>query len=277
MRELPSLFVSHGAPTVAVEPSPARDFLAGLGRSLPRPRAILCMSAHFETDQPTLTSGAHPATIHDFYGFPEELYRLRYPAPGSPELAEEAARLLREAGLVATLDPEAGFDHGTWVPLLLMFPEADIPVVQLSVQPHRDAAHHARIGRALAPLRRRGVLILGSGALTHNLAEVMARLRAGDGAGGPVAWAEAFARWVEDRIRSGDLEGLCRYRELAPEAVRAHPTEEHLFPLHMAAAAGGGRGVKLHESFAYGSLAMTVYAFPGLAVREAAQEAAKVV
>jgi 4,5-DOPA dioxygenase extradiol len=163
MTAIPALFVSHGAPTQVVEPGPAREFLVGLREPVERPRAILCATAHWTTEAPRLGAAAVPETIHDFSGFPEALYRLRYPAPGDPDLAERATGLLREAGLPTDLDRERGLDHGTWPPLLVAWPEADIPVVQLSVQPARDVAHHLAVGRALAPLREDGVLVLGSG------------------------------------------------------------------------------------------------------------------
>ncbi len=260
----PTLFVSHGSPTVALDPTPAHRFLRELGTRLGRPRAIFCVSAHWETARPALTASPRPATLHDFHGFPEALYRLRYPAPGAPELAREVADLLAAAGLAAELDPERGLDHGAWVPLLLIYPQADIPVVQLSLQTALGPAHHRRLGEILAPLRARDVLILGSGALTHDLADVLGRLRAGATATSdpPPAWARAFAGWVRDVLARGDLEALVDYRRKAPGAGRAHPTEEHFLPLLVAAAAGGGRGTCLHESFEYGSLAMSVYAFP---------------
>jgi 4,5-DOPA dioxygenase extradiol len=260
---LPALFVSHGSPTLALDRTRAHEHLRRLGRELPRPRAILAASAHFASDVPTLGAAERPETVHDFHGFPEALDRLRHPAPGDPELAARAADLLREAGFDVRLDPARGLDHGIWVPLLLMDPEADIPVVPLSVQPGRDARHHLAVGRALAPLRREGVLVLGSGAATHNLADALAHLRRGGAAEGtpPPAWATAFTRWLDDTVAAGDTDTLVRWRELAPFAERAHPTDEHLLPFFVAAGAGGGRGRRLFESFEYGSLAMSVWAF----------------
>jgi len=260
---LPALFVSHGSPTLALDRTRAHEHLRRLGRELPRPRAILAASAHFASDVPTLGAAERPETVHDFHGFPEALDRLRHPAPGDPELAARAADLLREAGFDVRLDPARGLDHGIWVPLLLMDPGADIPVVPLSVQPGRDARHHLAVGRALAPLRREGVLVLGSGAATHNLADALAHLRRGGVAEGtpPPAWATAFTRWLDDAVAAGDTDTLVRWRELAPFAERAHPTDEHLLPFFVAAGAGGGRGRRLFESFEYGSLAMSVWAF----------------
>jgi len=260
----PTLFVSHGSPTVAIDRTPAHHFLRALGPRLGKPSAILCVSAHWETEVPALILAPRPPTIHDFYGFPDELYRLRYPAPGSPALAREVAAMLEAAGFEAILDPERGLDHGAWIPLLLMYPAADVPVVQLSVQTDLGPAHHLRLGEVLAPLRERNVLILGSGALTHNLRDALGRMRAGaTSTSEPTPrWALEFAAWVEEVIARGDLEALADYRRRAPHAAYAHPTEEHFLPILVAAAAGGGRGTKLHESFEFGSLAMSVYAFP---------------
>ena len=163
----PSVFVSHGPPTMVVDDVAVRGFLGELGRGLGRPAAVLCVSAHWDTAAPCIGSAARPETIHDFYGFPAELYDLRYPAPGAPELAARTLTLLAEAGIEARLDPGRGLDHGAWEPLMLMYPEADVPVAQLSIQSTAGAAAHLALGRALAPLRRDGVLVLGSGQKTR--------------------------------------------------------------------------------------------------------------
>ena len=267
MSPLPTLFVSHGSPTVAVDPTPAHRFLRSLGRRLPRPRAILCVSAHWETEVAAVTAAARPETIHDFAGFPEALYALRYPAPGDPALAETVVARLGAAGIDARPDPARGLDHGAWIPLLLIFPEADIPVLQLSVQPAAGTDHQLALGRALAPLREEGVLVLGSGAVTHNLADALGRLRAGATATSDPApdWAVAFDGWVAETVERGDLAALAAYRARAPFAATAHPTEEHFLPLLVAAAAGGGRGRRLHGSFEFGSVGMAAFAFPDLA------------
>ncbi|MDH3473724.1 MAG: dioxygenase [Rhodospirillales bacterium] len=256
---LPSVFVSHGAPTLPFEEIPARGFLEGLGRELGRPEAVLCVSAHWETTAPTLSLAAAPETIHDFFGFPEPLYQLRYPAPGAPGLARRAAALLAEAGPGADRGIEfseaRGLDHGAWVPLMLMYPEAEIPVTQLSIQTARGPAAHLALGEALAPLRQEGVLVLGSGGTVHNLRE----WRAGDAT--VPAWAQAFDDWLASRIEAGAADDLVDYRTLGPEGARAHPSEEHYLPLLVAAGAGGGRGRALHRSFAQGGLSMAAYAF----------------
>src|SRR5215207_5313154 len=169
---LPAVFVSHGAPTLAVEEHAAVEFLKRLGGELGKPESILCVSAHWNTEAPTVSGTERPETIHDFGGFPEELYRMRYTAPGAPNLAGRVRELLGEAGLACTVSPARGLDHGAWVPLKLIYPEADVPVTQLSVQPLLGAEHHFLMGRALAPLRQERVLILATGSATHNLSRI---------------------------------------------------------------------------------------------------------
>jgi 4,5-DOPA dioxygenase extradiol len=259
MSSTPAFFVSHGAPTLPLEDSPARHFISRLGAELPPPRAILAISAHWETDRPAVSAAAQPETIHDFQGFPEALYRLRYPAAGSPELAHRVVELLRERGLDADIDPARGLDHGAWTPLLLMYPQAEFPVTQLSIQPHQDAAHHWRIGEALRPLREDGVLILASGSATHNLRE----FRGNTADSEPAAWARAFGEWLAVTLEQGRTEDLLGYRERAPEAVRNHPTDEHLLPLFVAAGAGtpGALPKRIHSSYAYGVIGMDAYRF----------------
>lgn len=256
--ELPSVFVSHGAPTLALDEDDTAMFLRRLGARLGRPRAILCVSAHWTTRVPTASAAERPETIHDFGGFPEEMYRIRYDAPGAPELAARVVGLLAGAGLEAEVSPGRGLDHGAWVPLSLMYPEADIQVTQLSVQPSAGAAAHFRVGRALAPLRREGVLLLASGGAVHNLSGL------GAGRHAP-AWAAQFDEWLERKIEAGDYEELLEYRRLAPHAAQAHPTEEHLLPLFVAMGAGveKPRGRSLHRGWTHGSLSMNAYLFGG--------------
>ncbi len=251
---LPTLFVSHGAPTLILEDRPARAFLKSLGQLLPRPKAIVAVSAHWDTDLPAVSLAYRPDTIHDFYGFPEALYRLRYPAPGAPELAERVARL---AG--AAHDPHRGLDHGAWVPAMLAWPEADIPIFQLSVQPAQSPAHHIALGRSLASLRAEGVLVMGSGSATHNLRALVR----GGGETEPEPWAQEFDDWLAETVEAGDEAALADYRAQAPNAVDAHPTDEHFLPLHVAfgAAGKGARGRALHRSFTLGNLSMASYAF----------------
>lgn len=253
----PAVFISHGSPSLILEHTPARDFLAALGRALGRPKAILCASAHWETDEPTLNHTARPETIHDFFGFPKALYEIRYPAPGAPNVAEAASALLRDAGLGARRDPARGLDHGAWAPLYLMYPDAAIPVAQISVQPRRSAAHHLDVGRALAPLRRDGVLVLASGAATHNLGDFGRYPLNAE----PAPYAADFDRWLKDAIEDGRRDDLVHYRARAPHAARNHPSEEHLLPLFVALGAGTAKGRQIHASFNYGVLSMAAYAF----------------
>jgi 4,5-DOPA dioxygenase extradiol len=264
-RRLPPAFVSHGAPTIALARSPAHDFLAGFGRRYEecfgRPRAILCVSAHWETAQPAASGASRPETVHDFYGFPPPLYQLRYPAPGAPDLAARAAALCRQAGIACDIDPDQGLDHGAWIPLWLMWPAADIPVAQFAIQPPLGPRHHLALGAALAPLVDDCVLVLASGGAVHNVPDAMRRLR-GAGAETP-AWAAAFARWLDETLAAGRIEELADYRARAPGAVESHPRDEHLLPLFVAVGAAGtrARARSLHAGFEHGSLSMAAWMF----------------
>jgi 4,5-DOPA dioxygenase extradiol len=259
MKPLPALFISHGSPMLALEDSPARRFLQDLARSLRRPRAILVISAHWETEgAPAVSLAPQPETIHDFRGFPPALFAMRYPAPGAPELAEQVAALLEQAGMRVRRDPGRGLDHGAWVPLSLMYPDAAIPVTQLSLLHGGTPAEHARMGGALHDLCRQDVLIIGSGSLTHNLYELRREEPAP-----PPAWVSEFSDWMAAMLLSGRREALLDYRRQAPSAERNHPTEEHLLPLFAAMGAAGddARAERLHASVEYCVLAMVVYAF----------------
>jgi 4,5-DOPA dioxygenase extradiol len=255
----PALFLSHGSPMLALTDSPARDFLRGLGEAIGRPDAILIASAHWATEVPAFHSVARNATIHDFSGFPPALFAMRYEPPGDPALADRAAALLRDAGLASAIDTERGLDHGAWVPLSLMYPAADIPVVQVGLQFDLGPAHHLRLGRALAALRAENVLVIGSGSFTHNLS----RLRRGAVDGSQPADVVAFGDWFDAAIGAGRVDELVDYRARAPYAVQQHPTEEHLLPLYVALGAGGegAVGERLHSSAMYSSLRMDAYAF----------------
>lgn len=259
MAQLPTMFVSHGAPTLAVEESPARSFLREYGKALGKPEAILVASAHWATRRPAVSGMARPETIHDFGGFDPALYQIRYPAPGAPRVAKRVTDLLGRAGLAADIDERRGLDHGAWVPLSLMYPAADIPALQLSIQPQADAGHHFRLGKALRPLRDEGILILGSGSATHNLNELS--WNNADAAAPP--WAIAFQEWIAAAVAAGRVDDLIAYRRLAPHAARSHPTDEHLLPLFVAlgAATPGVAGTRVHASHTYGSLAMDAYVF----------------
>lgn len=256
---MPVLFVSHGSPMTAVEPGAAGATWSEVAHTLPRPRAILVASAHWETELPMLTGSPKPETIHDFGGFPQALYAIRYAAPGAPEVAAEAAELLKRAGITAGVDGFRGLDHGVWVPLMHMFPEADVPVVELSVQPQRGAAHHIALGRALAPLSRRGVLIVGSGHATHNLRDWMTNMRRP----GALPYVAGFADWLAARLHAHDDGALVDWKQQGPEALRAHPSDEHFLPLLVAYGAAGERPrvERVHSGIVGGALAMDAYRF----------------
>ncbi|MCC4117156.1 dioxygenase [Aromatoleum toluclasticum] len=258
MNTMPTLFVSHGAPTFALEPGEAGRELAALAQTIPTPRAILIASPHWMSPALGLTASARPETIHDFGGFPAPLYDLRYPAPGDPALAARAVGLLAAAGVDAQPDPRRGLDHGAWVPLLHMYPDAAVPVVQISMPGRRPASWFHAIGRALSPLRDEGILIVGSGSLTHNLYEFTGT------AAGTTAYVGAFAQWIADTLAAGDVDALLDYRRLAPHAERAHPTDEHLMPLMFAHGAAGTDAQARRLAAAdvrYGMLAMDAYVF----------------
>ena len=259
MVALPTLYVSHGAPTLALEPGHTGPALAALGQQLSPPEAILMVSAHWETSRPAASTALHPETIHDFGGFPDALYRITYPAPGAPDVARRAKDLLDAAGIGADLDPKRGLDHGAWVPLRYLYPSADIPVTQLSIQPRLDPRHHYRVGQALHALAQAGVLIIGSGSLTHNLREL--RMTATKPAAEP--YALAFQQWVYQAVNANDIAALLDYRRLAPEAARAHPTEEHFLPFFVALGAAGGSvsARRVNDEITYGALAMDAYLF----------------
>ncbi|WP_050453929.1 DODA-type extradiol aromatic ring-opening family dioxygenase [Candidatus Burkholderia verschuerenii] len=259
MNRLPTVFISHGAPTLPIDPSmPSAEF-ASLANELPRPDAILMLSAHWGTAQPVASVATQPETIHDFYGFPRALYELRYPAPGAPDVAPRraAAALVRHG--VSASTTEHGLDHGAWVPLLLMFPNADVPVAQLSIQPRLDAAHHFAMGRALRDLRDDGVMIVGSGQITHNLrmADFGARPEDAD------PRVSEFTDWFEDRMRARDIDALLDYRARASHAALMHPTDEHLLPVFSALGAASDDyrlGIQSLGTYQR-ALAMTNYVF----------------
>jgi 4,5-DOPA dioxygenase extradiol len=259
---MPTLFISHGSPMLAAVDSAARRFLKDLGPRLPRPTAVVVVSAHYDTPATEVTAGDRPETIHDFGGFPDELYRLRYPAPGAPELAREIVARLGAADVAARLAPARGLDHGAWIPLSLMFPRADVPVLQVSIDSGRSPEWHFALGRALRWLRDAGALVLGSGGATHNLA-LYAHARGRDDDSTPPEWVEAFNEWTAGAIAAGRVDDLFRYSERAPYAAQNHPTAEHFLPLFvtLGAAYDGERGVRVHSSYDRGLLSLDAYAF----------------
>jgi Uncharacterized conserved protein len=264
MPSLPSLYISHGSPMTALQPGATGARLAELARALPRPEAIVIASAHWLAHAPLVGGAAQPETIHDFHGFPPALYQLRYPAPGAPALAARVMDLLDQAGLAPRLDPQRGLDHGAWVPLRLLYPDADIPVVPLSIQPGQAGlnpgpAHQYALGRALAPLRKEGVLVIGSGSITHNLHD----FRAGYSAEREAPYVRPFIGWIEQKLAAGDIDALLDYRRQAPFAQRAHPTDEHLLPLFVALGAAGddAHAQRIDAGIDLGFLAMDIYRF----------------
>lgn len=256
---MPVLFVSHGAPTFAIDPGIAGPRLTALGQELPKPTAVLVVSPHWMTRGGAMVGNAeHPETIHDFGGFPPRLYQLQYPAPGAPSLAQRTLQHLRNAGLAASNPLSArGLDHGAWVPLMYLLPEAQVPVFQVSLPYPLDAAGALRLGQALAPLRDEGVLIVASGSLTHNLYEFRV------GHADQADYVREFAGWVGAALVRGDRTALLDYRQQAPDAQRAHPTEEHFLPLLVALGASHEQeDLRIIEGgIAHGVLAMDAYAF----------------
>ena len=264
MPRLPTLFISHGSPTFAIDPGQAGPALTALGQALPRPKAVLVVSPHWMTREPRVATTPRPQTIHDFGGFAPALYQLQYPAPGAPDVAQRAIGLLRAAGYAAEADTQWGLDHGAWVPLRHLLPDADVPVFQVSLPARLDGASAYAYGQALAPLADEGVLVIGSGSLTHNLYEV--RFDAPDAPGEP--YASAFAAWVFETLTQRDHDRLKETMRLAPHAQRAHPTAEHLWPLMVAAGAAGTQVpvTRIDGGITYGVLSMDGYVF-GEAVR----------
>jgi aromatic ring-opening dioxygenase catalytic subunit (LigB family) len=256
----PVLFLPHGGGPLPLLGDPRHaaliDFLRTIGAELGRPSAILVISAHWEAGVPTLTTGAHPALIYDYAGFPEEAYRITYPAPGAPALAADIRQLLRDGGIAAGTDATRGFDHGLYVPLKLMYPAADIPCVQLSLVRGLDPALHVGIGRALARLRHRNVLVIGSGFSFHNLRAFLAGRP-----GTPDPGNDAFQDWLVRTCTAPDLESGARLRRLvdwenAPHARDCHPRAEHLLPLHVCQGLAGGPARVVFDAAVLGKRAL---------------------
>jgi len=256
---LPTVFVSHGSPMIMLEDSPSRQFLVDFGTTLPRPRAIVVVTAHWNTRVPAVSAAAHPATIHDFGGFDPRLFQMHYDAPGAPELAGEIGDMFTAAGLASRIDPQRGFDHGVWTPLMLMYPQADIPVVSVAVQPAYGPAHHFELGRAMAKLREQDVLVVGSGSFTHDLHRFFGQPINSK----PPADVVAFSDWMHSKLIAGATQDLLAYRTHAPYAVENHPTDEHLLPIFtaMGAAGAGAKAQRAHASSTYGVLRMDAYTF----------------
>jgi 4,5-DOPA dioxygenase extradiol len=256
-KPIPPIFLSHGAPSLPLEDIPARAFIKELGIKYKNIKAVLCISAHWETSIPEVTTNPWPNTIHDFYGFPEELYQIKYWAPGSPELAKETYNLIEDNGMEALKNHDRGLDHGTWIPMMLMFPEADVPVIQLSLQHHMDPEKHMHVGQAVSELKNEGILILGSGGAVHPLG--YASFRSG---AQPDPWAIDFEAWLTKAVTSGDEESLLNYRRISPYPERVHPYPDHLMPLlTVFGAADNKKGKVAHKSWYAGDLGMGAYIF----------------
>lgn len=251
-----SLFVPHGAPTFALTPGAAGAALGRLGRELARPRAVVVVSPHWDTATPAIGGALAPETIHDYGGFPRELYSLRYPATGNYCVASEVRDRLDDVGIAAQIDLGRGLDHGAWVPLRFLYPDADVPVVPLSVQSRLGPTHHLALGRALAPLTADGVLVVASGNLTHNLGDFMRSLQ-----GAPLpAYVQQFPDWIANHLATGDIDELLDYRRRAPGATAAHPSDEHLLPLFVAIGAAAGESGAASASAEYRGIADAVLA-----------------
>lgn len=257
---MPVAFVSDFGPMPAFEEDDYTEALGSLGQKLPKPKGIVVMSGHWDTEDGPLevTSSINPETIHDYSGFPREFYQKQYPCPGNPALAGEVAGCLRASGFKSQLNPRRGLDHGAWVPLSRLYPRAHVPVVQLSVPAGRESLKIFEMGKALFELRKREILILSCGALIHNL-----RLVHFEGKNDvPDSWASEFDQWLEPKIEAGAIEELEKYKALAPHAAMAAPSPEHFDPLFFALGAGAGEQVRRHfHSIRYGNglfLAFTI-------------------
>ena len=258
---LPTLFISHGSPTMAVEDSPARRHLVSLGKRLPSPKYIIVLSAHHMAQSVEVGSAQNFHTVHDFGGFSRALYQIRYDAAGAPDKARDVLAQLERFGFPAFGAPSRGLDHGAWVPLRLMFPNADVPIVPVSIDPTRSSQWHLKLGHALSALRDDGALIIGSGSMTHNLRAMMrAQLPAN---ARPLDWVQEFADWFSASLENGLVDEVVDFQNTAPFARENHPTTEHLLPLFVAlGAAGSGASAKrIHRSATYGVLSMDCYAF----------------
>ncbi len=255
----PALFISHGSPAVALERDGYARALGEFARKHASPRAIVALSAHWESEGPArVTAAPRPSLLYDFAGFPEALTRIRYDCPGEPDLAREVVDLLKRADIAASLDVLRGLDHGVWVPLRFLYPRADRPVVEVSLPVPRSPRGLLTMGEALASLRASGVLLLGSGGVVHNLETVIFEDK-----GAPVEpWAASFDTWVRERLEARDFEAIASYRERAPHADLAVPTSEHFDPIFFAlgAASPEDRPVTVYEGFQHGTLSMRSFA-----------------
>lgn len=270
---IPSIFISHGAPDLVLQNSEASQFLQEFSNSILPPKAIVIASAHHEASGVKIVNDPLPETLYDFGGFAPEMYELIYPAKGNPELAKRVSDLLAEAGINSEMDSNRGFDHGVWSPLMLIWPEANIPIVQVSIDPSRDAKYHYDLGKALAPLREDDVLVIGSGHITHNLQVIFSALRQGVENPDMVNKVGAFTDWFYQQFESGNVDKILDWKDAAPYSTENHPTDEHLMPLFFAYGAGSRIGnaensngkaasaKRLHSSTQIGMFKYEVYKF----------------
>ena len=264
---LPPLFLSHGAPNMGLHDTPVRDFMRALGEQYQKPEAIIAVSAHFETKGTMVVSDVAPEMIYDFSGFEPELHKVNYPASGYPELAHEILALLEKASIHAINLEKRGYDHGTWVPLSLVYPQADIPIVQVSIDPDETPEYHYKLGQALASLPQRNIAIITTGNITHNLPALFSKGRDLDLDANIKGYVEAFLKWFDEQLESNHLQNLLNYRNKAPFAEENHPTDEHLLPIFVALGAASGsepekvKARKIHASYNYEFLAMDAWEF----------------
>ncbi|WP_445115382.1 dioxygenase family protein [Acinetobacter sp. WZC-1] len=255
LQTLPGLYISHGSPMLALDPEQIGPALNRLSLNLPRPQAIVVMSAHWESNAMEVSTAIRPETWHDFRGFPQPLYEIRYPAPGNPELAEEILRLLANAHIPAHANSTHPRDHGVWVPLLHMYPDAAIPVIEISLPVHMDAHGIYKVGQTLAPLRDKQILLIGSGSITHNLRELSWNDQQAD----TPEWASTFKSHVISKLTHGDYEAILDWKNI-PHVQHNHPTPEHLSPLFFSMGTGHRFSI-VHSSFSMSTLGMDIYRF----------------
>jgi 4,5-DOPA dioxygenase extradiol len=266
-RPQPALFFSHGSPIIALQPGSAGGFMQTLGGRLRQqfgpPRAILALSAHTVAPVLTLLAAPRHQAVHDFGRFDDRLFALRYDAPGAPALAADVAERLQQAGLAAKALPQGGLDHGIWTVLRYLFPDADVPVLPLAWVPNQPPQQQFALGQALAPLLEDGVMVLGSGSITHNLRRVFSQGLDAPADQAEIAESRAFRQWMQEKSEARDWPALWAVRQQAPHFRDMHPTDEHLLPWYIAAGAGGLEHSprRLHESVTYGCLGMDAYAF----------------
>ncbi len=263
----PPLFLSHGAPNMALHDAPVRGFMRTLAGKYPKPDAIVSVSAHFETSGTAVVSDPNPEMIYDFRGFEPELQEVLYPAPGHPELAMEVLTSLRSAGIKANELEKRGYDHGTWVPLSLCYPKADIPIVQVSIDPSETPECHYKIGKALSNFPQNNIAIISTGNITHNLPAIFSKDKDSELDNNIKRYVEDFLAWFDTQLESNHLENLLNYRNKAPFAEENHPTDEHLLPIFVALGAANGvapekvKARKIHASYNYEFLAMDAWEF----------------